>query len=69
VINQVYASRDLKRELIRGFVKGKSAPAGIPRPPGPLGGFFLLCGDFTVLLSRLRVSKGELHGERDCKVV
>jgi hypothetical protein len=35
------AYRDLKRELIRGFVEGNSAPAGFPRPPGQPGGFFV----------------------------
>ncbi len=33
MIARVCAYRDLKCELIRGYVEGKSAPAGIPRPP------------------------------------
>jgi hypothetical protein len=32
VIARVCAFRDLKRELIRGYVEGKSAPADTPGP-------------------------------------
>jgi hypothetical protein len=41
VIAGVCAYRDSKRELIRGFVEGKSVPAGIPRPSVHAGGFIL----------------------------
>jgi hypothetical protein len=33
VIARVCAYRGLKRELIRGYLEGKSVPAVIPRPP------------------------------------
>jgi hypothetical protein len=32
VIAQAYASRDIKRELIRGYVEGKSAPSRYSGP-------------------------------------
>ena len=41
MIVRVCAYTDLKRELIRGYVEGKSAPTGIRKPPGQLGGFFI----------------------------
>jgi hypothetical protein len=43
VIARLCASRDIKRELIQGCVKGNSAPADTPDTPGPpvhAGGFF-----------------------------
>jgi hypothetical protein len=68
VIARVCAYRHLKRELIRGMRKESRRQLVFRVRRVRSAAFFLLSGDFTALLSRLRVSR-ERHGERDCKVV
>ena len=55
MIVPVCASRDLKSELIRGYLEGRQAPAHTPGPPAYPGGFACLPNRHEVVLRSYRI--------------